>query len=159
MNKKLIIVADLGLLRAYREVQKLGDREPHLELTEEFTPEAAHQKLSEQLTDKAGRFPRGEGATSVPGDLSAGERLNLEAEQARRLIALLAERINALVTGEAVSTCSLAVSAPIHKQLLEALSPAARAKISRVLASDLSKTRPSELPEHFAKAALWGNAI
>ena len=153
MNTKLIIVADLGLLRAYREVQELGDREPHLELTEEFKPEAAHQKLSEQLTDQAGRFPRGGGTTSVPGDLSVGERLNLETEQARRLIALLAERINALMTGEAVSTCSLAVSAPIHKQLLEALSPEARAKISRILASNLSKTDPSELPEHFARAA------
>lgn len=42
-NTKLIIVADLGLLRAYREVQGLGDREPHLELTEELKPEAAHQ--------------------------------------------------------------------------------------------------------------------
>jgi hypothetical protein len=151
MNTKLIIVADLGLLRAYREVQELGDREPHLELTEEFKPEAA--QLSEQLTDQAGRFPRGGGTTSVPGDLSVGERLNLETEQARRLIVLLAERINALVTGEAVSTCSLAVSGPIHKQLLEALSAEARAKISRVLASNLSKTDPSELPEHFARAA------
>jgi hypothetical protein len=51
-----------------------------------------------------------------------------------------------------VSHCSLAASAPIHKQLLEALSPKARGKISRLLAYHLAKTDPGELPGHFEKA-------
>ncbi|HEY5743298.1 MAG TPA: host attachment protein [Terrimicrobiaceae bacterium] len=154
MNTKLIIVADLGLLRAYRSTQALGDREPHLKLIDELRPEAAHEKLSEQLTDQAGRFPRGGGpATMVAGDLSAGERLGLENEQVRRLIGQLAERIDSLLANETVGTCSLAASAPIHKQLLEALAPHGRTKIRQVLASNLSKTDPNELLDHFAKAS------
>lgn len=150
---KLIIVADLGLLRAYREVERPQDREPHLELIEELTPEAAHEKLSDQVTDQAGRFPRGSGADITTGDLSAGERLNLDAEQSRRLISRLAETIDTLLADEAVTDCWLAASAPIHKQLLEALNPKARKKISQVLPSNLAKTDPGELREHFAKGA------
>jgi hypothetical protein len=153
MNTKLIIVADLGLLRAYRTVQDLGDREPHLQLIEELKPEAAHEKLSQQLTDQAGRFPTGGGTAIIGGDLSAGERLSLENEQARRLINQLAEKINALLANESVASCSLAASAPIHKQLLGALAPRGRAKIRQVLASNLSKTDPSELLGHFTKAS------
>lgn len=153
MNTKLFIVADLGLLRAYREVQRRQDRQPHLELLEELTLESAHAKLSEQVTDQAGRFPKGAGTGDVPGDLSAGERLNLETEQSRRLISQLAGRINALLADDAVTQCALAASAPVHKQLLAALNPGARRKLSQVLASNLARTDPQELPAHFAKAA------
>lgn len=153
MNKALIIVADLGLLRAYRETQNGADRQPHLELIEELKLERAHQKLSDQLSDQAGRFPRGGGAANISGDLSAGESLNSEAEQSRRLISQLAGRINALLTADDVTRCSLAISGAIHKQLLEAIDPKARAKIGQVLASNLAKTDPNELLGHFAKAA------
>jgi Protein required for attachment to host cells len=153
MNTKLIIVADLGLLRAYKQVEALGDREPHLKLIEELKPEAAHQKLSDQLSDQAGRFPKTTGPNMVTGDLSAGERLNLETEQVRRLISQLAEKINALLADESVTSCSLAASAPIHKQLLEELSEKERAKISQVLASNLSKIDPAELLRYFSKPA------
>jgi hypothetical protein len=153
MTTKLIIVADLGLLRGYRETQNAADRQPHLELIEELKLESAHQKLSDQLTDQAGRFPRGGGAANISGDLSAGESLHSEAEQSRRLIRQLAGRINALLADDDVTTCALAASAPIHNQLLESLDPKARAKVSQVLAANLVKTDPSELLGHFEKAA------
>jgi hypothetical protein len=150
---KIIIVADLGLLRVYREVKRPQDHEPHLELIDERTPETAHEKLSDQVTDQAGRFPRGSGADITTGDLSAGERLNLDAEQSRRLISRLAETIDALLADEMVTDCWLAASAPIHQQLLGSLNPKAREKISQVLPSNLAKTDPGELREHFAKGA------
>ena len=153
MNKTLLIVADLGLLRAYRETQNVADRTPHLELIEELKLERAHQKLSDQLSDQAGRFPRGGGAANISGDLSAGESLNSEFEQSRRLIGQLAGRINALLAKDNVTRCSLAVSGAIHKQLLEALDPKARAKIVQSLASNLTKTDPQALAGHFARAA------
>lgn len=151
MNETLLIVADLGLLRAYREVQNLADRKPHLELIEEFEPESAHQKLSDQVTDQAGRFPRGGGAAHTPGDLSAGENLHAEAEEERHLIGKLAARINTLLADKTVKRCSIAISGAIHLQVLEALDPKARAKIGKVLASNLAKTPPRELQAHFAK--------
>jgi hypothetical protein len=150
---KLIIVTDLGLLRAYREVKGLQDHAPHLELVEELKPEAAREKFSDQVTDQAGRFSRGSGADITTGDLSAGERLNLDAEQTRRLLSRLARKIDTLLAEEAVTDCRLAASAPIHKQLLDALNPKARGKISQVLASNLAENDPKELLGHFAKAA------
>lgn len=153
MNTTLIIVADLGLLRAYRQTQNEADRQAHLELIEEMQLASAYQKLSDQLTDQAGRFPRGGGAGNISGDLSAGESLNSEAEQSRRLISQLAGRINTLLAEDEVTRCSLAVSGAIHKQLLEALDPRARAKIVQSLASNLTKTDPQALAGHFARAA------
>jgi hypothetical protein len=151
MNETLLIVADLGLLRAYREVENLADRKPHLELIEEFKPEGARQKLSDQMTDQAGRFPRGGGAAHTSGDLSAGENLQAEAEEERHLISDLAEKINVLLADKTVMRCSIAISGAIHNQLLEAIDPKARAKIGKVLASNLAKTPPTELQAHFAK--------
>jgi hypothetical protein len=153
MNKTLLIVADLGLLRAYRETQNVADRQPHLELVAELKLERAHQKLSDQVTDQAGRFPRGGGAGNISGDLSAGESLTSEAEQNRRLIAQLAGKINALLADETVTRCSLAISGAIHQQLLDALDAKARTKIIQSLASNLTKTDPQALAGHFARAA------
>jgi hypothetical protein len=128
-----------------------------LELISELKPAKAHEKLSDQVSDQAGRFPRGGGggggAGGTPGDLSAGEALNKEAEQDHRLIQKLAEKIDALLADDAVTDCLLAVSAPIHKQLCDALAPKTRKKISQVLASNLAKTDPTELLGHFEKAA------
>lgn len=151
MNKTLLFVADLGLLRAYRVTQNNADRQPHLELIEELKPESAHQKLSDQVSDHAGRFPRGGGAANISGDLSAGESLNAEAEQNRRLISQLAGKINALLRDDDVTRCSIAISGAIHNQLLDAIDPKARAKIDQVVASNLTKTDPTELHAHFER--------
>lgn len=151
MRTDLIITADLGLLRAYRIVQGVHDRQPRLELIDELRPESAHEKLSEQLTDQAGRFPKGGGPGNVPGDLSAGERHNLELEQKRRLIKLLAQKINALLGEERVTGCFMAASAPSHTELLDALDATARAKIEKILPLDLTKADPQELLDRFQR--------
>lgn len=91
-EQTLLILADLGLLRAFRETQNTDDLKPHLDLIEEFKSASAHEKLSDQVTDQAGRFPRGGGGANVAGDLSAGENLHAEAEQERQLIRKLAEK-------------------------------------------------------------------
>lgn len=147
---KVIVTADLGLLRAYRVVQAPTDRQPHLELLDELRPEMAHQKVSDQLTDQAGRFAKGSGAHGVPGDLSSGEQHDLGLEQHRRLIKLLAGRINTLLAGAGV-VCSLAASAPIHRRLLNELAEPARAKITTTLARNLTKSNPATLLAHFAR--------
>jgi hypothetical protein len=158
MNTKLIIVADLGLLRAYRQTQKAKDRQPHLELITELKLAKAHEKLSDQVSDQAGRFPSGGGAAGISGDLSAGEQLHKGIEQDQRLIQKLAEKINELLANVKVTNCVLAASTPIHKQLLDALEPKARDKISQVLASNLAKKAPNELPGHFEKVNTGINA-
>lgn len=152
MKTKLIIVADLGLLRAYRVVHNQFSRTPHLELLEELQPEAAHTKWRDQLTDQAGRFPRGDGANHFTGSISAGERHDLREEQQRRIIGRLAGHINRLLADDDVAACSLAASAPIHRVLLQEVRESVRPKIQQVLASDLAKTEPRELLNHFQQA-------
>jgi len=147
LKTNLVIVADLGLLRAYRVVQGVTDRQPHLELVEELKPENARQKLSEQVTDAAGRFSKGGGTYHVAGNLSVGERHNLELEQTRRLVSLLAGKINALLADDRVEGCWLAASSPIHLQLLDELTAAGRARIYETLALDLTKVPPAALIE------------
>jgi len=151
MHSKLIIVTDRGLLRAYRQTQTVNDRQPRLELIAELKPAEAHIKRSDQVSDQAGRFPRGGGTAVTPGDLSAGEQLQQEAEQDHRLIQQLAEKIDTLLGDAQVTAGRLAASAPIHKQLFAALSPISREKIIQVLASNLTKTDPTELLGHFEK--------
>ena len=149
MKKTLIIVTDLGLLRAYVETPSHNGRPPSLKLLEEWKPETGHQKPSEQVSSQEGRFPQGSGALNISGNLSAGESLSSEGEQDRRAIGELAGRINALLADPDVAHCLLAVSAPIHKQVVDALDPSARAKLNQVLASNLAKTNPGELHGHF----------
>ncbi|MCC5845273.1 MAG: host attachment protein [Verrucomicrobia bacterium] len=151
MKKTIIIVTDLGLLRAYLKTDPDNGRPPSLERIEEWKPERARQKRSEQVSDQAGRFPQGAGAVNISGNLSAGESLNTETEQERRSIVELAGRINTLLADPAVTHCLLAVSAPIHKQVLAALEPAARAKITSVIASNLAKTDPGKLLGYFER--------
>jgi hypothetical protein len=151
-KQRLIIVTDLGLLRAYREVKGAANRPPHLELIDELRPASAHERLSEQVSDQAGRFPRGAGDRNISGDLSAGERHDLETEQERRLLQQMAGRINRLLGDDSVTACSLAVSEPIHKQLLNALDGAARTKIEKVIPANLVKVEPAELRAHFQGA-------
>jgi hypothetical protein len=153
MKTKLIVVADLGLLRAYRVSKGRANRQPHLELVDELRPEVAHHRIADQLTDKPGRFAKGRGPADVQGDLSAGEQHDLVLEQRRRLIKLLAGKINALLADDSIEACSLAASAPIHLQLLDELSPTVRAKITTTLARDLTKTDPVKLPMRFMKKA------
>lgn len=149
MKTKLIIAADLGLLRAYRVVQGREDRQAHLELVDELQPESAHQKISDQLSDQAGRFAKGSGVDGVPGDLGSGEQHDFRLEQHRRLIKLLAGKINSLLADESVAGCFLAASVPIHRRLLDQLAAPAHKKITTTLALDLAKSEPAELLAHF----------
>ena len=151
MKKTLIIVTDLGLLRAYLETPSHTGRPPSLKLLEEWMPEDGHQAPSEQVSSREGRFPQGSGALNISGNLSAGESLGSEGERDRRAIGELAGRINDLLADPEVAHCLLAVSAPIHKQVLDALAPAARAKLSKVIASNLAKIDPGKLHGHFER--------
>ena len=151
MSSKLVIAANLGLLRAYREFQRRADIEPHLELIKELKLQAAHEKISDQVSDKAGRFPRH--GFGISASDSANARRNRDAEQQRRLIKRLAETVNELLVDESVDECRLAISAPIHRQLLDALDHRAREKVTQVLASDLAGTNPQSLKVHFEEAS------
>lgn len=155
MKKTLYIVVDSGLLQAYLATQIDSDCQAGLEMIDELKPDSAHQRVPEQSDSyHAGCFPRGGGGASINGKLSASESLHSKAEQERRLVSRLAERITALLNDEDVSSCSMAISGAIHHQLFDAIDPKARAKIGQVLALNLTKTDLNELVGHFEKKSV-----
>jgi hypothetical protein len=146
MKSTLLIVTDLGCLKAYRVVDGQLNRSPHLELVEEFTNAEAHDKLVDKVTDLAGRFPRSSG---TQGGMADGERHNIQLEFRRRVVGQLAQRLNALARPPEIEQCLLAASKEINHALLEKLEPPVRAKIQKNLPADLTKVERAELWGHF----------
>ena len=54
MKSKLLIIADLGLVKAYK-LDFTPNHTPRLEQLEEIVLEEAHSRLLDKLTDEAGR--------------------------------------------------------------------------------------------------------
>jgi hypothetical protein len=149
MKTTLVIVTDLGCLKAYRLENHQPKQTPRLELVEEFNNAEAHGKLVEKVTDLSGRFPRSTGASNGSGAMSDGERHNIELESRKRMVRLLAQRLNALARNKEVERCLLAASREINHQLIEELEPQVRAKIEKNVSADLTKLDRAEILRHF----------
>ena len=149
MKNTLVVVTDLGCLKAYRLENHHPEKPPRLEPIEEFNNAEAHGKLGEKVTDLSGRFPRRTGAQHGTGAMSDGERHNIELESRKRLVRQLAQRLNALGRSKDVERCLLAASREINHQLLEELEPQVRAKIEKNVHVDLTKLERSEILRHF----------
>lgn len=149
MKNTLVVITDLGGLKAYRLDDDQQFSNPRLELLEEFTNPDAQTRLVDQVTDLAGRFPRGT-AFGNNGAMSDGERHNIELEKRRRGVRRLATRLNSLMNDPNVEQCYLAASKEINRQLLDELESNARAKIGMNIPADLMKVNKSELMRHFA---------
>ena len=145
MNNRVLVVMDLAGFKAFRVDDSALYSSPRLELMEEFSNADAHTRLVEKVSDMAGRFPRSGGG----GAMADGERHNIELEQRRRFVRLLAQRLNALLGNGNVDRCYLAVSREINHHLLDELDPRVRAKIDKMVPADLTKTDKSELLRHF----------
>jgi hypothetical protein len=149
MKLKLIIVTDLGLLKAYRlETTEKGT--PHLELLEEVVIEDAHQRVVERVSDLAGRHVS-PAAKQWGAPMSDDHNLRLETK--RRLIKQIAKHIQRLVNASAGEGCCLAAHKEINRLILDALPQQVRARIETNLARDLVKATRKELLEIFAPPA------
>jgi hypothetical protein len=148
--KTLVVVADLGRFKAFELVRKRTGRPPALEVIESKRHEQIHSKLSEQLTDFAGRFPQVHGPHDV-GDtgMSMGEQHNLELEQRRRAIQTIAAELDRLLASNEFGACWLAAPQPFHQTLIDVLRPETRAKILIALHRDLTKLDATEIVEAF----------
>lgn len=144
MKTKLVVVADLGLLRAYKLYRNETGASPRLELIEEIELNEAHQRITDLVSDQAGRF-----ASSGSAGASAGERHNIELEHRKRLIKQLAERLTALLRAVDVDACYFAASREINHKMLELLPHDLRAKITKNISADLTKLGKAELLGRF----------
>jgi hypothetical protein len=148
MKARLLMVADLGLLKAFR-LEQPEQGSARLIPIEQFSLEPAHQHLTDQLTDSAGRrAPR-------PGSGGGGtmaDRHNLDLEVRRRLIKKLARKIEEIAAGHDADGWWLAAHKEIIHPILEALPQALRARAETRVPRDLTKLEPKDILGHFLAA-------
>jgi hypothetical protein len=150
MRNKLVIVTDLGCLKAYRLEYDEVSTHPRFELVEEFNTVGAHGRLSDKLTDEAGRFAGGD---LRAGARAYGERHNIALELDKRIITYLAQSINELVKGEAEDLLvDFAAEKDIYHPIMARLEPAVKARIERAVPENLTKIDKPKLLNHFAAA-------
>jgi len=143
----LIIVTDRGSLKAYR-VNETPTRGPSLQLVQAFDITDAHGRLVDKVSDLAGRFPVGDGASGRHAN-SIAERTQLETETDRRIHKELADQIVKIVSRNGKEGWSFAAPASIHAAIVDLLPAAVRDRIVEHVKSDLVKTEPAKLPAHF----------
>jgi hypothetical protein len=149
---KVIIAVDLGHFKAYRVTKEPLAKSSRAELIESYDSIGARVKLSDKLSDAAGRFRMSGGKNGKAAGY--GEAHNLETEEEKRLVKQIAEDINELVSKEKCEGWSLAAGKNINSQIIENLSPGARAKLEKNLHCNLTKAGKSELLECFSKEAV-----
>ena len=144
MADKLIVLADLGRMKAYRVTRDEMSKTQKLEVVEAVENAEAQSKLLNKVSDKAGRFPGSNGGT-----LSIGENHNLKLETARRGVRQISESINRLVKKEKPSLWFFAAAKDINQRIVDELSAGARAKLKKNVTADITKVGKSELMSHF----------
>jgi hypothetical protein len=146
--KILVIIANLGMLRAFRTRLGLPTDPEHLEEIEVWDAPVAQGPLHAQVSDQAGRFPAG-GDSGLPGGMGYGEAHGRIDEDRRRQIRSLAERIEQLVRGEGVDLWRLAAPSEINPRLVGMLSEPLRERLLLNLHADLTKLPLREVEKRF----------
>jgi len=147
MTDKMIVLADLGRVKAFRVTYDMMTSKPQLELVFDCEFPEAHGRLLDKVTDEAGRFPMG-GASGM----SNGENHNLRIETERRLIRLVAGKINELARSE--RCWYLAAGEGINGRIIDQLSPETRAALYKNIAADLLKTPKQQILDYFTASAV-----
>lgn len=129
MKKRLLILADLGHLKAYRLLYNAPGLKPKLELIGTFSTQEASGRLRDKLTDNPD-LKRGDVAGTMQGVTSDGERHNIDLEFERRAVKELARHISDIIRNEpGLEECLFSASREIHNGILEHLTQSARNRI------------------------------
>jgi hypothetical protein len=147
MKSKLLIVADLGRVKAYMLDYTLYNT-PRLEQLEEIALEEAHNRLLDKVTDEAGRHGS---PTQKNWGAPLADDHNLQLEFKRRLIRQISDHIQRLVERSGCDICWLAAQKEINQKILEELPPAVCKRIKKNLPRDLTKLEQKELLDQFLK--------
>jgi hypothetical protein len=144
MKAKLLIVTDLGLLKAYHLETREG-ASPKMTLRVQCVLEPAHLHVTDQVTDSAGRRT----AAGNRGGGTMADSHNLELEVRRRLIKQLAQKIETLATPNLAEGFCLAAPKDLLRPISEALPQTVRARIEKQVPLDLTKLEPKEVLARF----------
>ena len=145
MADKLIVLADLGRMKAYRVTRDEMSTTPKLDIVGEFDNFGVKGKLVDKVSDKAGRFP----GTNGNGAMSIGENHNLKSESDRRGVRQISDSINRLVEKENPPIWFFAAAKDINQRIIDELSAGVRLKLKKNVAADLTKIAKADLLTHF----------
>lgn len=145
--KKIIIVVDLGHFKAYR-ISRGAMESPKIELIGSYDNIEAHGRMSDKLSDAAGKFGMsgGKGGAAT----GSGEAHNLGLETQKRQVKMIANDIAALIKGEHCKKWGLAASKTINAQIIENLEPGIKAGLDKNIAADLTGMSKTEILKHFS---------
>jgi len=148
MNE-LVIVADLGKLKAYRIVKDpLKLASDKVEVIQEIITRESRAKASDKFADSAGRFYLGGGTAGTAAGY--GEPHTIESEEERRAIKLLAEEICGFVQKEGCKKWHMALDKSINNQVLSILPLEIKAKLGKNINANLTKTDKAGIKDHFS---------
>lgn len=145
MNK-IIFTVDLGHFKAYR-MFKNPMESTRLELIKSFDSLEAHEKLSDSLTDQAGRFGLSGGKMGVKGN---GEAHSINIENSKRMTKRIAGNITAIVKTEDCEVWCLAAPKAVNNQILDNLEKSVRDRLHKNVSADLTKMSKAEVLRYFA---------
>jgi hypothetical protein len=143
---KVIIAVDLGHFKAYR-VTKKDLESPKIQLIESYDSIEGHGKLSDKVTDKAGREGMAGGKNGAAKGY--GEPHNMELEMEKKAIRLIARDINTIIKKEGAPKWYLAATKMINSQIIENLESDVKAKLDKNITSNLTKTDKTDIMKHF----------
>jgi len=146
MTDKMIVLADLGRVRAFRVTYDPMTSRPQLVLIYDCEIADTHGRVLDKAADPAGRFA-GNGS---PG-ASNRENHNMRIETERRLIRLVAEKISELAHGQRY--WYLAAGEGINGRIVEQLPADTRSRLYKNVSADLVKTPRQEIMEYFMPSA------
>jgi len=144
MNK-IIFTVDLGHFKAYRMLKNPMES-TRLELIKSFDSLDAHEKLSDSLTDQAGRFGLSGGKMGVKGN---GEAHSINIENSKRMTKRIAGNIASIVKNEGCEVWCLAAPKAVNNQILDNLDKSVRERLHKNVSADLTKMSKMEVIRYF----------
>ncbi len=143
---RLIIAVDLGHFRAYR-LSTDSPGSPKINLVESYDSVEGHGKLSEKVSDEAGRFGVGGGKNGAAKGY--GEPHNIELEAERKAARLIAKDITAIINRERAKKWWFAAAHKLNSLVVENLDPEVKSNLDKNVNANLTKTNKSEIMKHF----------
>jgi hypothetical protein len=149
MNKTLIITTDLGTFKAFEVIERLQASSRSLLDLDSFETVHADNRISRRLANQAGQFGKGATSFAAINDGANGERHNIQLEDNRRSLEIIASRIQEIVSDPKVDAWFFAAPAEINAAILNRVSATAKAKIVRNLKCNLVNAPKDDLIERF----------
>lgn len=145
----IIIAVDLGHFRTHRVIQDDPLGSPRIETVSSYDINEGLSKLSERLSDNAGRFER----AGIEGEAARGygEPHDLEREMRNRVIKRIAKDINAFINRDSCEKWHFAADEQINRHIVKLLAPGVKKKLDKTVNADLTKLKKGEILERFIK--------